>query len=154
MSRLSVQKGKRGEREVANILNPILAEVCQAFGVDAWKLSRNLTQWQKSNQCDLEGLDWIAIEVKYHQTIVGKVEGWWRQAVSQAGTDREPALFYRANGGRWKVRVWARLNIEDGRKLRVPADISVQDFMLWFRKVVEVKAREQRENVVDAGLFD
>ncbi len=59
--RFSIQKGKRGERDVAKLLNPILERVCSNHEIPAWKLARNLTQTQKGG-FDLDGLDWIAIE--------------------------------------------------------------------------------------------
>lgn len=158
--RFSIQKGKRGERDVAKLLNPILERVCHSHGIPAWKLARNLTQTQ-SGGFDLDGLDWIAIEIKWHQVVTGKLTGWWNQAVRQAGDSRVPVLIYKANGTKWRVRLWTLITIDADtkRRLRVCSDITFDDFLTWFEKRVEVEAAKKRAAASDLpvatpGLFD
>lgn len=157
MGSLSINKGKRAERDVARILNPILQRVCQSAGIPEWKLARNLVQAARGGE-DLVGVDWIAIEIKHHNEINGKLNGWWAQAVRQAGDTMEPVLIYRANGTKWRVRLWSLLTIDLAakRRLKVCSDISFDDFLIWFEKRCEVEA--QKKSIVakkpgDVGLF-
>lgn len=188
MGSLSIQKGKRAERQIAALLTPVVQRVAIKLGVAPYKVTRNLAQAQKGG-FDLDcGGDWAAIEVKHHAELRG-LPGWWAQCLQQAGPRdtslqgsalqggsdttlqggsrlhyrgangaylREPILIYKANGGRWKVRMFGRLEIEPGRRLRVPVDISMDDFLAWFerRLEVELKSALSEDKGGDAGLFD
>jgi len=89
---------------------------------------------------DLVGLDWIAIEVKWYREIKAHLPRWWAQTLRQAeAVNAEPVLIYKANGSKWAVRMWGRLEIEKGRRLRAPVDISMDDFLVWFEKRLEVE---------------
>ncbi len=178
MSKMSVTKGKRGELQISHLLNPILAAVCARHNVNpVWAMARNVSQTQKGG-FDLDGngdesrlgLAWLAIEVKHHAEIKGKLGGWWRQALEQAGDTREPVLIYRGNGVRWRVRLWSLLTIECNKRpnlkgqialeelsgqmgvklvvakkrLKVVADISMDDFLIWFERRVEEEITSRR----------
>lgn len=158
MGSLSIQKGKRAERAVASLLNPILARVCQEEGVDPVKLQRNLVQTQQGGH-DLVGVDWLAIEIKHHKTV--SLPAWWRQTCGQAGCDengtpisnriyREPVLIWKQHGGKWNVRMLVRLEIEPGSRLRTWGDVSMDVFLQWF----EARARLQCVKAAQDGLFD
>lgn len=144
-------KGQRAERAVATALNPILGDVCIRAGIPPLKLHRNLVQ-TRSGGFDLDGLDWIAIEIKHHQEIKSKINGWWQQTLRQAGPvedsngvvkyTREPVLIYKANGSRWHVRMFVRAEIAPGKRLRIPADIAWEDFLVWFEMRAMVEARK------------
>ena len=176
--RFSIQKGKRGERDVAKILNPVLVKVCEEYGIKPWQLARNLKQTQEGG-FDLDGVSWLAVEVKWHQVIQGKVTGWWRQCCKQAGPlwadrepgcptsaprhEREPVLIYKANGTKWHVRMFMRAEIAPGRRLRFEADISMDNFLIWLARRCAVEAAKEKayleaeadKNVVaEVGLFD
>lgn len=147
MGSLSIQKGKRAERAVASILNTILDSIVCRHGLDPVALKRNLSQTQQGG-FDLEGLPWIAIEIKHHKTLA--IPSWWRQTCQQAGTDelgagivgksvREPVLIWKQHGGKWCIRMIGRLEIEAGRRIRVPVDVSLEHFLIWFEKRAELE---------------
>lgn len=162
MGSLSIQKGKRAERAVANELNPILERVVAALGCDAVKLKRNLSQTQIGG-FDLEGLPWLAIEIKHHKTVA--LPSWWRQTCYQAGTDenggplvgrnvREPVLIWKKHGGKWQVRMIGRLEIEKGRRLRCVVDVSWDAFLVWFEKRAEVELQREMSVLENPSLFE
>lgn len=97
MSKFSREKGKRGEREVARIIQDVVNEV---FGENAPRIQRNTLQSDKGG-FDLVGLEDFAIEVKRHEKL--NVKAWWKQTVKQAGKDKLPILFYRQNNTPWSV---------------------------------------------------
>ena len=171
MGSLSIQKGKRAERTVAGILNPVIIERCVAVGIEPFKLLRNLKQTQ-SGGFDLDGLDWLAIEVKHHKTPA--IKSWWDQTCEQAqraneenrdlildadgnyiaapGTHamvREPVLIYKIHGGKWQVMLFVRCEIEPGRRLKIAGTISMDDFLIWFEKRLDVELKRR----ADLGLF-
>lgn len=162
MGSLSIQKGKRAERDVASRLNPILLRICEDMGCDVQKLQRNLKQTQQGGY-DLDGLDWLAIEIKHHKAVA--LPSWWRQTCGQAGCDdlgtpipnrvfREPVLIWKQHGGKWNVRMIGRLEIEPGRRLRAVVDISWDAFLIWFEKRVEVEIRRTMSVLEEPGLFE
>lgn len=153
MGSLSIQKGKRAERQIATLLNVEIDRVCSNLGVDTTKLKRNLAQTQQGG-FDLEGLDWIAIEIKHHAKA--QMSSWWDQTLRQAepiyslvgnGTTRtgayrrEPVLIWKLNGQKWNVRMFGRLEIEPGRRIRVPVDVSWESFVAWFTRRLEVEIK-------------
>lgn len=166
MGSLSIQKGKRAEREIASRLNIVTAKVCEKLGVDLVKLKRNLSQTQNGG-FDLEGLDWLAPEIKHHKQP--SLNTWWYQTCRQAGPldagltganaatkfKREPVLIWKQHGGQWRVRMFGRLEIEPGRRLRVVTDISMADFEAWFERKLEVELKKTLEATLglDEGLF-
>ena len=103
MSKFSREKGKRGEREVARIIQDVVNYV---FGENAPRIQRNTLQSDKGG-FDLVGLEDFAIEVKRHEKL--NVKAWWKQTVRQAGKDKIPVLFYRQNNTPWSV-----MFIDDG----------------------------------------
>jgi hypothetical protein len=183
-------KGQRAERDVANRLNVVVERVCLRLGVDFQKLKRNLAQTQQGG-FDLEGVDWIAIEVKHQAKPL--MNSWWEQTLRQAGPKpqdtatgvlhtspqggsptslqggaghhyrgvgglyrREPVLIWKITGGQWRVRMFGRLEIEPGRRLRVVTDISMDDFLAWFERRLEVEIKNALSGAIggDKGLFD
>ena len=103
MSKFSREKGKRGEREVAKIIQKVLDEI---YGENAPRIQRNTLQSDKGG-FDLVGLEDFAIEVKRHEKL--DIKSWWRQTVRQAGKDKFPILFYRQNNTPWNI-----MFIDDG----------------------------------------
>lgn len=96
-------KGQRGEREAAALVTGWLKEVVTAAGIEhPVALSRNLDQTRDGGY-DLVGLDWLALEVKRHETL--QVSQWWKQAVRQAKDGQVPVLMYRQNRTAWKFRL-------------------------------------------------
>lgn len=125
----SQNKGKRGEREVIQMLQPVVNQVFGLFGEDPPKLQRNTLQADEGG-CDLHGLEWMALEVKYQEGQ--SIGAWWAQAVRQAGKTKTPILFYRRNNMPWKVRMLGMLGTPSAG-LTVPVTVDLEAFLAWFR---------------------
>lgn len=140
MAKMSRDKGVRGERQVIDILQPVVTEVFANCGHEVPRLQRN-TLACDGGGCDVHGLDWIALEVKRQETI--KLEQWWAQTLEQAGQTREPVLFYRSNNEAWKVCMWGALLCPVAEDVglvglsrtwwRVRVQVDVETFLRWFR---------------------
>lgn len=126
----SLDKGKRAEREIVKLLQPVVTKVYQAAGKEVISLERNLMQSHKGGY-DIAGLDWLAPEVKHHETL--QVSRWWSQTVMQAGKDRVPVLFYRQSRRAWSVRIRVSLPLAKSR-ITTPGDISMAAFIIWFER--------------------
>jgi hypothetical protein len=126
----SRRKGRLGEREIIDLLQPIVDEVYSTVDIPAPKLQRNSLQ-SDGGGCDIVGLDWIAPEVKRCETL--GVSKWWLQCVRQAGTTKEPVLFYRQNSGAWRVQMRAH-TFPDAGGLSIVATVDVHTFLLYFRR--------------------
>lgn len=127
--RKSRNKGKTGEREVIAMLQPVVNQIYPLFDEDPPRLQRNTLQ-SDGGGSDIHGLEWMALEVKYHKDEA--INTWWAQTVRQAGKRRVPILFYRTNGRKWKVVMFGLLGTPSaGRTCRVTVD--VEDFLAWFR---------------------
>ena len=124
-------KGKRAEREMVKILQPVVAKAWATVGgmpATCPVLSRNLVQSRQGGY-DLVGLDWLALEVKHHETL--KVRDWWIQALRQARTDQTPVLVYKQNNVKWRAMVWGYVPA-GAKRIRCPVDIDLESFLLWF----------------------
>nr|PZN86573.1 MAG: hypothetical protein DIU57_04375 [Pseudomonadota bacterium] len=87
-------KGKRGEREVANLLN-------KRLGFEAFK--RNIMQ-SRQGGCDIDTELPVAIEVKRQQTL--QLGRWIKQAREQGrASNKTPVLMYRRNNEDWSILV-------------------------------------------------
>lgn len=151
MGKFSRDKGQRGEREVAGMLNEVVQEVWQRNG---WKMEerpvfgRNLLQTQNGGH-DLDGVDWMAVEVKRHETE--QVATWWKQAVAQAqgheATLRkrglrltvQPVLVWRKNNCKWQVKMVGQIPLSDGKKVSTYIVVTITAFLAWFRRELEVR---------------
>jgi hypothetical protein len=143
---MSRNKGKRGEREVIAMLQPVVSEVYEGYGMEAPKLQRNTLQ-SDGGGFDVVGLDWLALEVKYQETV--KLDAWWAQTLAQAKPTQCPVLIYRQNKVKWKVCLFATL-AAGPHQHTVAAVISVEEFRTWFRarltQELEHAAREEAGN--------
>ena len=126
---MSRNKGKRGEREIVDLLQPVVNEVYSICNREPPKLKRNTLQ-SDSGGSDIAGLPWLALEVKYHEQL--NINSWWRQTVDQAEYGQEPVLFYRRNHGRWQVKMYGMLGMP-GCCYTVPVIVEPADFLKWFR---------------------
>lgn len=105
MGTMSRNKGKRGEREIIAILQPVVTEAYKTRGYpDDWVpvLKRNTMQ-SDGGGFDIHGLEWCALEVKRAETLC--LPAWWRQTLRQAGETKHPVLAYRQNGNPWRFRM-------------------------------------------------
>lgn len=125
----SRNRGKRGEREVIKLIQPVVNEVYQSLGKEPPELERNLMQSHKGG-CDLAGLDWLSLEVKYQEAE--NMTSWWDQTKRQAGKEREAVLFYRKNHAKWKVKMFGFL-VAGGQRVRAPVVIEVEAFLAYLR---------------------
>ena len=130
MSKMGLMKGKRGEREVIKLLQPVIEDAYLKAGYADQTpiLRRNLMQ-SIDGGFDITGLHWLALEVKFHET--SQLSSWWDQCKSQAGENQEPVLIHRKSHQPWRVRMFGALPLPDGRKVRCPVDISVESFLVY-----------------------
>lgn len=126
---MSRNKGQRGEREVIQLLQPVVNEVYEAHGLEPPKLKRNTLQ-SDCGGSDVAGLPWLALEVKFHADI--KLTQWWQQTIAQAEQGQEPVLFYRRNATRWMVKMYGMVG-RPGCGQTVPVVIEAGAFLQWFR---------------------
>lgn len=84
-------RGAAAERELARWIKDEL-------GVD---VSRNLKQYQRTQEGDLTPLGPLILEVKYHARL--NVRSWWEQAVRQAkAAGLVPVLAYKVARKGWR----------------------------------------------------
>lgn len=128
MSKFGIDKGKRAEREVVRMLQPIVDRVYA--GRDVPRMVRNSLQ-SRMGGADIgeKGFEWIAIEVKHVEQF--HLSAWWEQAKRQATDGRVPVLIYKRNNVAWRVRMFGTLEA-GGARITAPVDIAVDVFMLWF----------------------
>src|SRR5215217_6392810 len=126
-------KGQRGEREIIDLLQPHINEVSAFNNVDSPFLQRNQLQTHAGGY-DIVGLDGYAFEVKRVETDqTGQINGWWAQCVGQAKAGEVPVLFYRRNGGKWKVRMFVRLDLDEKQRYKIPGDIKIEAFIFYMK---------------------
>jgi hypothetical protein len=116
VSGASRNKGKVGERELANLLSELTG----------WPVTRRVRQ--HAGDHDLEGITGWCIEVKRHARVTpGLIATWWDQAHRQATASYSKAvLFYRADRGHWRA-VWAPIGGSEY------LDTTEADPSLWWR---------------------
>ena len=160
--RTSRNKGARGEREVVTLLQEIVDEVYAEENRkrEEWRslhgrdmvgenlavpvLKRNYSQRFAAKQYDVEGLDWLALEVKRVENLSG-LGSWWTQCRTATRKGQTSVLFYRQNHGRWKIRmrVWVRAGVPiadrqgyHGKSTHVgmTVDTDIDSFLVWFRE--------------------
>jgi hypothetical protein len=129
----ALNKGKRAEREVISILQPVVTQLYRAAHITPPTLQRNTIQ-SDDGGCDLVGLDWLALEVKHQETF--HLNEWWVQTVTQAyrgGKRRVPVLWYKRNNVQWRVRMPGGCGAEhDNVWSQAVVDISYLAFMDYF----------------------
>ena len=99
MSKASREKGKRGEREVVNLLKDYLGEDIN--------IKRNLLDQCHNGGMDIIGLDGWAIEVKNYATVQpSQIKNWWAQTCTEAEIAKaQPVLFWKQSRRPWVVVV-------------------------------------------------
>jgi len=95
-------KGQRGEREAASMIEAWALPVTTAAGCNPVVMERNLVQTREGGY-DLLGLDWLALEVKRHENL--QVSTWWKQTTKQAKPGQTPFLMCRQNRTPWRFRI-------------------------------------------------
>jgi Holliday junction resolvase len=126
----SRNKGARAERELCGLLRDHLGG----------EFSRNLKQYQKSQEGDVEQLVGpYLIECKAHATL--NLKAWWGQVSQAASRHAErpiPCLAYKVPRKGWRFRVpmreaWAS-GQQWGRELTYTMDLSPDGFFLLVRE--------------------
>lgn len=132
MSLMAKNKGKRAERQAADLLYTKAQEVAQSFGKQAIKVERNLNQTREGGY-DLTGTLHFAVEVKHHETL--NLNAWWNQTYAQAtAANKEPVLIYRSNNKPWRVQMFMT-HVVGLAKIKVRADISIEAFTtIWVQE--------------------
>lgn len=96
-------RGAAAERELARWIKDEL-------GVD---VSRNLKQYQRTQEGDLTPLGPFLIECKYHARV--NVKDWWRQAVESAKkADAVPVVAYKVARKGWRFVLPHTFNAAEG----------------------------------------
>lgn len=118
--KFSLDKGKRGERELISILNNWITE---NSGNDSRLLQRNTLAYHTGGE-DVVGAGCMCIEIKNHSVL--NIKAWWEQAKKQAESQDKkiPVLFYKIPRKGWIVRFEAFL---ESKFLRV-VDLPLEDY--------------------------
>ncbi len=138
-------KGKRGEREIAKILSDAIDEIrdelrSSGVEVDLPQVERNLSQ-SRSGGFDLAGISWLAPEVKRQESL--NINAWWKQTMKQAKeSDREPVLFFKQNRKPWRVMTEVVMPLADGKRVRVRAEVSLDDWLFYFKEQLKRRTYE------------
>ena len=145
--RFSQQKGKRAEREIINLLQPIVDKIYGMYPLigTAPFLQRNTLQSDRGG-FDIVGLDWFAPEVKFQEQLA--VNSWWEQTVRQTAQNQTPVLFYRKSRQKWRVvmKLYAQTDSHNhGERFFTRAEISIDHFLIYFeyRLHSELRAKSQ-----------
>lgn len=141
------QKGQEGEREVAKILNAIVAEVRLNKGYPAYAKEDEIFQ-RNQNQSAVGGDDLtnpidLSIEIKRQEAL--SVGSWWRQCVTSASRKQGlPILAYRQSRKKWNVVMHASLPLQPKNTSsgyasmdNIMVTLSMEDFKSWFRAYYE-----------------
>jgi hypothetical protein len=137
MSKMARNKGKRGEREIADMFIELMIKVEK----ELWKkghsdeVKRNTLQSDRGGY-DLVGIPGLAIEVKRQETL--QLGPWWQQTLAQA-KGAMPVLIYRASRQPWRVRTLAYVAVA-GSGCYATSDISIDDFIksyeIYYRSIL------------------
>ena len=132
----SRNKGKRGEREVVKILQQIVG--------DQGEISRAATGY---TGYDIKGLDWLAIEVKFQETL--NVNAWWQQTLDQAkDAELTPVLFYRKSRQPWTVRTRVEIVFGSAGFLKysclMTVDFTLEEYAKYLKAVLQARVEERK----------
>jgi len=135
-------KGQEGEREIAKILNLIIADVRAAYKLPQYATNDELFQ-RNQNQSAVGGADLsnpmnLEIEIKRQEQL--SVNTWWKQCVTSAGrTGGLAILVFRQNRKSWRVCLEGELPLQPAGTgthssigpCRVEVDLDT--FKAWFK---------------------
>ena len=141
MGKMARDKGARGEREVIDLLQPIVDNAYRLAGVAAPQLKRTSSMQADGGGCDVHGIDWLALEVKRCETL--QLDAWWRQCLQQAKPGQMPVLIYRQNSKQWRARLWLQAAVVH---TTVVADLSMADFCSYFDAGLRLYLQRRKDN--------
>jgi hypothetical protein len=136
MAKASRDKGQRGEREVIDLLQPIVDTAYKAAGREPPQLKRTSSMQADGGGCDVHGLPWLALEVKRCETL--QIESWWRQCCEQAKPGQLPVLVYRQNKRGWRVKLLLQAAVTN---TLLAVDVSAIDFLTYFEQLLRVQLK-------------
>lgn len=128
-------KGQTGERDVAKMLNAIVAEVREDVGYPPHDKQDEPFQ-RNQNQSAVGGADLsnpmsLEIEVKRQESL--SVNSWWKQTIlSAARTSGVPILIYRQSRKPWKIIMTGMITIKGGYHYETRVEITIAEFKKWF----------------------
>lgn len=136
MGAKGINKGRQAERDVVNLIQPVVDHAYYQFGMDPPKMERRGLGLSGK---DIEGLEWLSLEVKFHAKP--HIDQWWEQCVEQAKPFNDvvpvPVLCYKSNFKPWRVRMWGNAGTEIAHPCIV--DIDTQDFCWWLHNTITFK---------------
>jgi hypothetical protein len=137
-------KGAEGEREVAKMLNAIVATVRKELDLPQYATMDELFQ-RNQNQSAVGGADLsnnlgLEIEVKRQEAL--SVNSWWKQCVTSAArTGGIPILIYRQNRKAWHVCMEGQIPLQSAESKfgayrtlgPVRVEVDLDTFKAWFK---------------------
>jgi len=147
-------KGQEGEREVAKLLNGIVAAVRSESNLPAYATNDELFQ-RNQNQSAVGGSDLscpmpLEIEIKRQEAL--SINTWWKQTVASAErTQGIPILMFRQNHKKWRIMMYGEVPLLPdtfNRYLALPqcrVEIDPDTFKRWFKLYYEEWLRSTRE---------
>lgn len=130
-------KGQRGEREIADMLNGIIYQVLKDLGNSPEDCAKAFSTVQRNqNQSAVGGNDLtnclgLSIEVKRQETL--SVNTWWAQCVAAAERNSEhPVLMYRQSRKPWRVVTLGWVALPNSTQVQAVVEIGESDFRNWF----------------------
>lgn len=140
MGKMSRNKGKRGEREVLELLRAVIDAVYGDCGQEAPQLKRNTLQ-SDSGGDDIHGVPHLSVEVKFCEVF--NLDMWWNQTLAQAQASKAiPVLFYRKSRVKWRVRAWGTALYALDVPLQAVVDMACEDFLAWYKALLRQKLNE------------
>lgn len=141
-------KGAQGEREVIQMLTPIIMRVMKEMEFPQDQVNAALKMVQRNqNQSAVGGNDLsntfgMSIEVKRQETL--SVNTWWQQCEAAAKRNNElPVLIYRQNRKAWRIRTYGFLHVPADTKgwtsVRALVEFDEKTFKEWFAEWVRGK---------------
>lgn len=135
-------KGQEGEREIARILNLIVADVRAAMKLPQYETKDELFQ-RNQNQSAVGGADLsnpmgLEIEIKRQEQL--SVNTWWKQCVISAErTGGIAVLIFRQNRKSWRICMEGNLPLQAAGATTYSSlgpcrvEIDMDTFKAWFR---------------------
>lgn len=141
MGKMARNKGARGEREVIELLQPIVDAAYAAAGLEPPKLKRTSSTQADGGGCDVCGIDWLALECKWDESY--QVDAWWRQCLAQAKPGQFAVLIYKKNHIPWKARCCVHIALI---KTTVVADLGFNQFCMYFYASLQLYLQQRSKD--------
>jgi hypothetical protein len=136
-----VNKGKTGEREVADAMNYCIYLAMEALGYPKEECLKGMCTIQRNQiQTAIGGSDLLncyglSVEVKRQEVL--SVGSWWKQCEASALKENTiPVLAYRQNNKPWKVRTYSWLPLPEGHQIKIVSEMDWDTFRTWFKQWV------------------